>query len=222
MKSTLKFLSFICLMCCLGGCFEIVEEVNMKDDGSGDMLLTIVLSASKENLANMMNQEEVSGIKIPNKRVVDEELANIEKVLSKTKGISNVKSTKDYESFIFTMRGDFSDTKALNKGINKVIAHFNSSVIPAPKKANFGFSPKQFSRYFKYRLRRSAYEKMDFGMRFMLDASRVTSVYRFQKPIKKFSNPKAKLSANKKAIRFSGSLAAIARGELSVENDILF
>ncbi|MEM9819838.1 MAG: hypothetical protein AAF985_02150 [Bacteroidota bacterium] len=222
MKSTLKYFSFVLVTLLLGGCFEIKEEVNVNNDGSGDLVLTIDMSASKENLANFMRKGEINGVKIPDQNTIEQEITRLKKVLKETKGISEVKSTSDYEAFVFTLSGNFTNTKALNKAINRSIAHFNEGLIPVPKKDNFGFSSNQFTRYFKYRLRKGLYEKLDFGTRFVLDAARLTSIYRFKRPVKSVSNPNAQLSANSKAVRMSSSLAEIVRKEVTVANDISF
>lgn len=222
MKLILKYLSFCSVLLLLGGCFEITEEVDMNNDGSGKILLTMDMSVSKENLTNMMKEKQISGFKVPTREEIDMELEELKKILMETKGMSNVKSSSDYNSFIFTMSGNFTDTKVLNKAINKIVASYNDTPLSTPKKQNFSYSKNQFARYFKYRLSKGLYDKMDFGQRFVLDASQMRSIYRFQKPIKQFSNQRAKVSQDKKTIQFYSSLAEIAKGEVTIANDIIF
>ncbi|MEM8906305.1 MAG: hypothetical protein AAGD05_00550 [Bacteroidota bacterium] len=222
MKSTLRFFPILLAMLCFSSCFEIKEEVNMNNDGSGTMVLTMDMSASKENLANFMEQGQMGAIKMPDRASIEAEMAKLKKAISETKGMSNVQSTSDYTSFIFTMSGDFKNTKSLNKAINNAISAFNDGPLLTPKKDNFAYSTNLFKRYFKYRIRKGMYEKMDFGTRFVLDASRVKSIYHFQKPVKQFTNSRAQLSPDKKTVEFSSSLAEIAKGSISIENDISF
>ena len=219
LKNTVLLLTMIVLF---SGCFEIVEEVDMNSDGSGSAVLTIDMSESKDNLKNYMTMDEFNGVKIPKQTDIEKEIAKLKSVLQNYKGISNVKSQSDFDNFVFKLSGDFIDTKTLNKAINKVVGELNRSPFPAIKKDNFAATTNSFSRLFEYKINPDIYNRLDFGTRFLLETARISGVYRFKKPIRKFTNKDAQLSPSKKAVLFKSNLAPLVKGEKSIKNDITF
>lgn len=207
-------------------CFEITEEVNMKSNGSGDMLLTINMSQSKANLKNYMGMEEVQGIKIPSRAEIDSEIANVKATLTKVKGLSNVKINTDFEEFIFTVSGRFDNVKTLNVAINKVASKLNKTPFPTIKKENFDYEKGTFTRYFKYlkdlNLTEEEYKGLNFTARFVMESAKYISVYRFDKPVKRVSNTKAQVAPNKKAVKMETNFAEILTGKKSIENVITY
>ena len=55
------FILFIFLIPTLSSCFQIIEEITMRNDGTGDVLLTINLSQSKTKVATVMLLDSVQG-----------------------------------------------------------------------------------------------------------------------------------------------------------------
>src|SRR5690606_25627247 len=125
MKNLIQFLIFFSFSVFMSSCFEITEEVNMKNNGSGDVLLTINLSESKDNLKAFWKMDKVEGVDVPQKMEIDADIAKVKKALSAVKGISNVKTTANYEEFIFTVSSSFDNVNTLNKGINAVVSELN-------------------------------------------------------------------------------------------------
>lgn len=218
------FLTFLTLS--FSSCFEITEEVNMKSNGSGDMLLTINMNQSKANLQNYMKMEEVQGIKVPSQSEIEKEIANVKGVLSKVDGLTNVKINTDFTEFIFTVSGDFDNVKTLNTAINKVASELNRSPFPTIKKSNFDFSAGTFTRYFKYlkdiNFTQEEYDNLNFTARFIMESAKYTSIYRFDNPVKKMTNNKAALAPSKKAVKFESNFAEIFTGKKTIENVITY
>ena len=222
MKSLAKLFCLLSLSFLLTGCFEVFEEVKMNNDGSGNVIWTINGSQSKENLKNYMNMDEVQGVKIPKSADIDREIARMKQVLKTVKGISNVQTSTDYEEFILKISGDFANAKALNIAINTVADAMNRSPYETIKKDNFAFAKNTFSRLFEYPIKKDIYKKLDFGTRFVLETAQLTSIYRFDKKIKKTNNAKAEISPSGKSVMLKSNLSGFVKGEVNLANDISF
>lgn len=226
MKNLIQPVVILCFSLFFVGCFEITEEVDMNTDGSGDVTLTVNLSESKDNLNAYWKMDQVEGVDIPKKAEIDEKIQDAKRALSAVKGISNVKTNADYESFILTVSSSFSDVEALNKGINVVVSELNSSGWPTIKKDNFDYAPGKFTRFFKYgpdwKLNDEEYNNLNMTARFVMETARVIGIYRFDKPVKSFTNKKAQLSPSKKSVKFESNIADLIKGQASIENEISF
>ena len=206
-------------------CFEIREEVKMNADGSGAVNLTIDLSQSKNNLTNYMNAGEVDGHKIPSQVEIEMELLKLKNVVSAIPGMSEVKIEKDFKEFVFNLKGNFKDVKTLNTTINTAVATMNKMPFPIKKFKHFNFSDGKFSRLFDYtdeRVTKAQYDNMGAVQRLLMESAKVISVYRFETPVKKVSNKKAKVSPSKKAVMLEGNIAEFVKGDVSLANDISF
>lgn len=226
MKYLFQLLLSLSLVLFFSSCFEITEEVNMKSNGSGDMLLTVNMSQSKSNLKNYMQMEEVQGVKVPSQSEIEKEITNVKKVLGKIKGLSNIKINSDFNEFIFTVSSDFDNVKTLNTAINKVASELNKTPFPIIKKNNFDYSTGKFTRYFKYlkdlNLSQEEYDNLNFTARFIMESAKYISVYRFDQPVKRVSNSKAQLAPSKKAVKLESNFAEILTGKKSIENIITY
>ncbi len=226
MKNLIQALIILCFSFFLVGCFEIMEEVDMNNNGSGDVTLTLNLSESKDNLKAYWKMDEVQGVDVPKQGEIEEEIKNVKKALSRVKGITNVKTTADYDEFIFTISGSFDNVKALNKGINAVVSELNRTAMPIIKKDNYKFVPGKFTRLFAYlpdwKLNDEEYNNLNISARFVMETARVVGIYRFEKPVKSYTNKKAELSPSKKAVKFESNIADLIKGQSSIENEITF
>ncbi len=222
MKVLTKLFCLLSLSFLLTGCFEIFEEVEMNNDGSGKVVLTINGSQSKENLKNYMQQDEFQGKKIPKKADIDREIAQVKEVLKSVKGISNVQTSTDYEDFILKISGDFTDVKALNNAINTVASSLNRSPYEIIKKDNFAYAKNKFARIFDYPIDKTVYDRLDFGTRFVLETAQLNSIYRFNKKVKNISNKKAKISPSGKSVMLKSNLSGFVKGEVGLANEVSF
>lgn len=222
MKYLTKLLCLLCLSFFFTGCFEIFEEVDMNNDGSGKVLLTINGSQSKQNLKNYMQQDQIQGIKIPKRAEIDQEIARIEEVLKRVKGISNVNTSTDYEEFILKVSGDFTDVQALNNAINTVSDALNRSAYETIKKDNFAYAKNKFSRLFDYPMDKTIYDRLDFGTRFVLETAQLSSIYRFNKEVKNVTNTKSKISPSGKSVMLKSNLSGFVKGDVELANEVSF
>ena len=226
MKNLIQTVIILCFSFFLVGCFEVTEEVDMKNDGSGDVTLTVNLSESKDNLKAYWKMDQVEGVDVPKQAEIDEEIQNVKKALAAVKGINNVKTSADYDEFIFKISGSFDNVKTLNKGINAVVTELNRTAMPIMKKDNFAYSSGKFTRYFEYMpnwtLNEEEYDNLNMSARFVMETARIVGIYRFEKPVKSYTNKKAELSPSKKAVKFESNIADLIKGQTSIENEITF
>ena len=103
----LKYTLAVFLLCTITSCFEVIEEVNLKNDGSGSMIFTLNMSKSKAKLASIMLLDSVNGFKVPSRKDIQKSLDEIVAELNKAEGITNVKETADYDNFIFSVSCNF-------------------------------------------------------------------------------------------------------------------
>jgi hypothetical protein len=122
LKQFYKLLLFIILIPILSSCFEVIEEIAIKNDGTGDVVLTINLSQSKTKVASVMLLDSVQGYKVPSKQKIQQELNEAVAYLKKSEGISNVKSTSDFNNYIATISFSFKDVSNINNITKNILA----------------------------------------------------------------------------------------------------
>ena len=214
----------VMFFCCIffTSCFEITEEVKLKKDGSGDFMLTVNFSESKEKLKSYMEMEEFQGYKIPTQDEILAEFDQVKSIIAATSGISNVNNSQDFDHFIFAIAGEFNDIEALNNAINSVAIKMNKTDYPVITGSNYSKKFKEFNRLFPYEIDIAAYKKLPSMARFVLESARFTNIYRFDQPIVEYTNKNARLSPNKTAIMLQNTLGELAQGAESILNDIRF
>lgn len=199
-------------------CIEILEEVNLNPNGSGNLVLTINASQSKGQLNNLMTKDSIYDVKIPNRREIESSLAEITGKIKSIKGISNVTITRDWTNYILVVKCAFENVNALNAAVNNIWLLYNKN---APVNSTyFTYSKGIFKRSFDYNLIKGIDKKLGAQEKDILHKSRYTTVYRFGNEIKTYSNKFATLSKSKKAIIFKSTLLEIISGKKSVQNEI--
>lgn len=216
---------FIIFTFILTGCFEIREEMDIRNDGGGTYSITLDMSKSK-NMLDMAEQLAENDEKIPFSEV-DSAFIKSAEALNSMEGISNAQGLKDRENYIFTTQFDFKSIDALNDALNEMNKR------KYPELENF---PVVY-RYEKKVLERTNHFYMkgltDFSeqtggdeqklgqIKAIMQTAIYTSIIRTPDgKIKKFSNTKAVLSDDKKMLRLSANLVEIAEGKVGVENTV--
>ena len=215
----LLFLLFCTL---LTACFEITEEVNMNQDGTGNAVLTIDMSESKENLKSYMKRGEVEGQKMPTRLEIEGLIYRMKNIIQDAPGLSNFQNTADFEKFVFTFQTDFNNVESLNKAVNELATQLNDSPYPTIRENNFSYQGNQFKRLFSYPIDTSAYDKLRTIEQYVLEQAHWVGIYRFKQPITHYSNRKARLSPSKRALMMISPLSKIVKGEVSPANTITF
>lgn len=112
----------------LTSCFDIIEEVNLNENGSGQFKLTMDLSKSEAWLDALFTLETYRGKKVPSIKQIESKLDSVKLTVASTEGISNVQLEKDFESYIFTWSFDFSNAQQLNSALDKVMDTYGTKI----------------------------------------------------------------------------------------------
>ena len=109
------------LLITLTGCFELIEDLSLNDNGSGTYKLTLNLSASKVKVKSVMALDSLNGEKIPSMLTIEGKLDEFKNRLLKQDGLRNISVSADFDQLIYRFSCDFSSLNVLHKGIENVI-----------------------------------------------------------------------------------------------------
>jgi len=215
----LLFLGVLFLSLSLTSCFELVEQISMNEDGTGEMTVTLNLNESKEQLKEFMQSEDgAGGFAAPDQKELDAFFKNIVATVSEVEGISNVKSDIFYEDFIFSISASFEQVEAMNEAVSKFTTGMTRGMLDL--KNEYAYEKGTFKRSFQSPIPEGEYEKVPMMQRVILESARIISVYRFEKTIKGMSNDDTELSFDKKEARFESTLGDVVKGIRSPDNVI--
>lgn len=217
----IKLIVVACLFCwSMTGCFDIVEEVDLKSDGSGAIKATLNLSKSRTKAASLMKLDKIEGIKVPSQSEIRREMNTVVSLLEQTPGISNVRYTLDFSDFIASISCDFKDVRALNTFAQTLSKHLESNV-SGYSSYTYDKSSKTFSRTYTHSTEaKKHFDKLSTESKRSFNDAFYTSIYRFQATIKSSSNRSAKISPNKKAVMLKFAVPELVHGKASLSNNI--
>jgi len=203
----------------LQSCFEIIEQVFVKNDGSGTFQLVLNMSRSKTKINSIMKMKTVNGHDVPTKETITKRVTELEKTIKNTSGISNVKTALDFENYIVTLNCSFTNVNSLNNVV-KNIGDKEKNKQPGIEK-NYEFNPAAgtFSRLSKFSLK-DEYQKLSNADREIFATANYTGIFRFEKDIAGTSNTESKTAANKKAVMLKLNTLDIITNKKSIENKI--
>ncbi|RPD95967.1 hypothetical protein EGM88_10885 [Aureibaculum marinum] len=209
---------FVLLLICTG-CFEIVEEVNLNDDGSGKVTLTLNLSRSRTKINSLMLLDSVNNYKVPTEKEIRKHFSDIVKKVKSTEEISNVANSIDLENYIFTLSCHFNNVEALNTVVSNFSSKEEAKRIKNHKHFSYNTSEQLFTRSYHYDLANEI-KKTKMEDREVFKTASITTIYRFPKPIVFAKNDAAKISKSKKAIMLKVSAQDIINQKKSIKNQI--
>ncbi|MCZ4223590.1 hypothetical protein [Pedobacter rhodius] len=219
-KQFYKLLLFIFLIPMLSSCFEVIEEITMRNNGTGDVILTINLSQSKTKVASVMLLDSVQGYKVPSKQKIQQELGEAVAYLKKSEGISNVKSTSDFNNYIATISFTFKDVSNINNITKNILAQ---QKIKAANTSSYSFNKatKTFTRkYQAVATAKTEFNKLKSKDKAVFNGANYTSIYRFESPVISTTNSASNLSKSKKAVMLKSSIMDLINGKINVSNQI--
>jgi len=220
LKQFYALLLFIILIPSLSSCFQVIEEITMKNNGTGDVVLTINLSQSKTKVASVMLLDSINGYKVPSKQKVQQKLNEAVAYLRKSDGISNVKSSADFNNFIATISFSFKDVSNINNITKNILAQ---QKIKATNNSSYSFNKTThiFSRkYQPIGTAKTEFSKLKSQDKAIFNTATYTSIYRFESPVTTTSNPASNVSKSKKAVMLKSSIMDLINGKINVSNQI--
>jgi len=218
MKKTIYLALFCCLLL-FQSCFEIIEQVFLKADGSGNFQLTINLSQSKTKLNSVIQMKTVNGHDVPSKEELKNKISEIEKAVAKTPGITAVKTTTDFDNYIATISCNFNKVTQLNAVVKNVYVNENGKLKGVEKTFDYDAATNTFTRLNKFVLK-DDYKKMSNADKEIFATANYTTIYKFETDVKAAANTETKIAANKKAVMLKLNALDIITNKKSVENKI--
>ena len=218
MKKTTYLVLFSCMIL-FQSCFEIIEQVFIKKDGSGNFQLVLNMSKSKTKLNSMMKMKTVNGHEVPSKAAITQKVTDLEKTMKKTAGISNVNTQLDFDNYIFTLSCNFAKVASLNATVKNIGEKEKSQSKAIERSYEFDAAENTFSRLNKFSLKEE-YQKMSNADREIFANANYTSIFRFDSDVTATSNKESKVAGNKKAVMLKLNALDIITNKKSIENKI--
>ncbi|HWW37956.1 hypothetical protein [Pedobacter sp.] len=214
------YLFLILVACCCSSCFQIVEEINLSDNGTGTVNLTVNLSQSKTKVASILLLDSVNGYKIPSKQKIQKEMDEVVTYLKNSKGITNVSRKLDLENFIASVSFSFNNISNINNISQNVLKKLKVNAISS---SSYSFSAANhvFERnYAHHKEALVQYNKLKPEVKNVFKEATYTSIYRFEVPVSVCTNPLAKVSASKKAVMVRTGMLGLINGKTNISNRI--
>jgi hypothetical protein len=203
---------FLALFCCLllTSCFEITERIKHHDDQSGEYTLMIDFSRSWFKTKSAIWLEEVDGVKIPNEQEIAQKLEDFKSKASKIEGISNVTTKTDFDNYVFIIKLNYANLKALNAVVNTINNQRDQ--------IHFSGSGKNFERIASYPIPEKVVN--DPKKKKDLEEASIIAIYSFDKDILSVNNSNSKISANKKTVFLKQSMYSVLKKSTLMNNTI--
>ncbi len=207
-------------MVTMNSCFEIIEEVNLNNDGTGSVMYTLNLSQSKMKINQILRLDSINGYKVPSREEIGDTIASYFSQVNNIEGLSNYQKTEDFENMIFTFACDFENLKALNQ-----LAHsMNQSKRNDPNldKDHYIYTKETstYTRAGNYNLK-NEFDNLRVADRAIFTGARLISIFRSESEIVELKNPKAILSPSKKAVMLKLQVLDIINNRKDLSNSII-
>ena len=197
-KRLLRLVILFILPLSLSGCFEVLEDVFIYNDGSGKFRYIVNFSQSKSKIDLLIEQGEVEGYKIPPKDEMQDIFESQLEEATKIDGIINPSGTCDLDNYIVEFTCKFNSFKELNKAIDNVKAKSDQIEADGFKYYSFDKGNRIFQRSGDDLLK-DQYENMSKAQRLIFSGAYYTSIYRFETEIDTILEGKSKISKTRKA-----------------------
>ena len=218
MKKIVYLLLFSCFIL-FQSCFEIIEQVFLKTDGSGNFQLVVNLSKSKTKLNSISKMKTINGHNVPSKNEIKYKVEAIEKAIAKTAGITDVKTTVDFDNYIATLSCNFNKVTQLNTAVKNIYEKENGKLKGMEKTYEYDAAAATFTRLNKFSLKED-YKKMSNADKEIFATANYTSIYKFEVNVTTASNSDTKISPSKKATMLKLNALDIITNKKSVDNKI--
>jgi len=208
----------LCLL--LSSCIEIVDDVTVRNDGSGTLKYTVNLSSSKVKIGSILALDSLDGKKVPSLDEIKEKVAEFKTKLALQPGISNVTLETKWEEYIFKLQCDFASVTTLQKALKSVIEDISKDKTISEKEYDWlSWDGQKLVRSVpEISLQKSKtlkQEEID-----LLKQGTYTSISRFERFVDKFDNPEAKLSQNKLNVMVKTNPYLLTQNPNLLENTI--
>jgi len=215
----MRYIFFTFLALSLTGCLEIIEEVNLNDDGSGELIYTLNLSQSKTKINSIQLLDSLNGMKIPDENDIRTKANETLAVIKNMAGISKADVEFNFDDYIFKFNCSFNNVEALNNAAVVLKETYNIKDPYANDDNHYTFdrSSKVFRRKGDYSGKADLSEVEDDDLA-LLENANFTGIYRFNSEIKSVTNEDAKVSPNRKATMIKVKIVDLITKRKKIEN----
>ena len=215
----MKMILGLTILFSLSSCFEIIEELDLKKDHSGDFTYTLNMSASRLELNTILKLDSFKGRAIPSAKDITADMDKAILLIRQSSGINKAVYTKNWEDYIFEFKISFDSLAALDRALNQTYQKLSKSKEPLKDRLLLANGLlKRTSRL----NRLSWFKKLNSKEVQDLSKANYTCVYRFQEKIKSQSNTHANTSKNGMASLLKSDIKSLLKQQKSVANTIKF
>lgn len=218
MKQLFVFI-FFGLIFLLSSCIEIVDDITIRNDGSGTLKYNINLSSSKVKIASILALDSLDGRKIPSLDEIKEKVALFKVKLAAQPGITNVTLDPNWADYIFKLQCDFTNVAMLQKALKTVVEDISKDKTISEKDYDWlSWDGQKLVRSvpeISLKSKTLKQEEID-----LLKLGSYTSISRFDRLVEKFDNPEAKLSQNKLNVMVKTNPYLLSQDPNLLENTI--
>ena len=163
--------------------------------------------------------ETINGKKIPKKSEIESKVNQASNIFKGVPGISNVKTSLDFDNFIIKLSCNFKKIENINTGLEQLKAkNIIGKTIPTQLyKQNV--AEKTFIRN-KIGSYKNDYDKLSKADKEVFSDATYTSILQFENVIKSQTNNSYTVSPNKKAIKLSGNILDFILQKKQIQNNI--
>ena len=217
---------------CLYSCFEIKENIHIKEDGSGSYSFLMDVSQLKPIFAMSRDLQRSMGdtsARARNTPAAPNPLLQmkakfdaLQPQLEAVAGISGYKTICDTSTYMIGAQYAFSSIEALNKSIN-VLRTSSNNPGAAIETTHYTYANKRFEKIndiSKANVSGST-TKNDSLTNELFKGARYTLTCTFDKKIKEVSNPIYFISADGKTLFYTGSLLEIMNQKTNIGNTVI-
>lgn len=218
-NKTIYLLLFLSLS--LSSCFEIVEEININEDGSGKFVLSVNLSQSKSKLESILLMDSINNYKVPSIEDMNQKMDEWVAHANTLSGLNNVKTTRDFNNFIFSFECQFKEVSVLNELSASLERLIRRDSLNTKEVMHFQYDKlnKTFTRTENSIIRKKMSTIRPQEEEILSEAN-FFSILRFTTPISYYENKNAKISPTKKAILIKANALDLVKGKTSIANFI--
>ncbi|REC80406.1 hypothetical protein DRF60_01470 [Chryseobacterium elymi] len=221
MKNLLKLFLLLIPLLLLTSCFDILDKVNVKADGTGEYTIILNASKSKTRLASISKMETINGKKVPKKGEIENKISEAARIFKATPGISNVKTSMDFDNYIIKLSCHFKKIENINAGLEQLKAkNILGKMIPTQIYSQ-NLQKKSLVRN-KVNTFKADYDKMGKADKEIFNNARYTSVMQFENTVKSQTNSAYLLAPNKKAVKLEADILELIFQKKQLQNTILF
>lgn len=219
MKIITKYFLLFCTILTLTSCFDIIDKISLKADGSGEYALILNASKSKTRLQSISKMETINGKKVPKKSEIENKVNEASNIFKNVAGISNVKTSLDFDNFIIKLSCNFKKIENINSGLEQLkVKYIIGKSIPTQLyKQNV--AEKTFIRN-KIASYKSDYDKLSKADKEVFSNATYTSILQFETVIKSQTNNSYSIAPNKKALKLNGNILDFILQKKQVQNSI--